>query len=587
MLTPDQIAKIRQDAGLTPLSSSGIPTQSLSDKLGIKSSNNVKSGTVADKTLPLTTRAGIAAQGVVNQVGQTVDKVVGPIANNIATGEVNTANALVSRGKNLATEAQTAGQADAGKPLIDQVLGAVSFGAKKGIENIAGGVGDIIANMASPFIPQRVKDVYHEELTKSLTDIKNAYNDPNLNPDTKQSLHDFVHSIAAKANVNPETAQIVKDTLGDTFNIATLGAGGTAEKAATTVVERGATAVADTAKPIIEAAQMGLKNVAEQSVKTAIEQGVETSAKAFTNSIDEAKKIMNPSGFYTQAEKEAALSKGNIATKGKGIFAKEVVNPATTKQTETIAELVNNGKISSKNLPSQNIEAINQEARISDSNINDIVNRPEFNKPFTQKTLNTVFDNVTSSAKKNLIFVPETTEAKAYQQVIDAAKEEIAKQSYNNAGLRTGIKAFNARMEQILGKDIYSGASESVSNARLQAAKDVRTELNNFLADNLESPSIKKSALADTNIGAKLPAKSTFEYGRAEAGAKYKAELQREAQLLNAKDEIAYRASKTIDKTRLAEYLKKHPLQKNVLKYGAFSVGGAVLGGGLLKELGL
>lgn len=302
----------------------------------------------------------------------------------------------------------------------------------------------------------------------------------------------------------------------------------------------------------------------------------------FYSSIDEAQKILNPDGYYTPTEKGNAYLKGNVEVKGKGIFQKEVIKPQATTQTEALAQLVDEGKISAKNLPSQNIEALGREARATDMSIDEFVNKPELNKPFNQNTINKTLNNLEKTAADNLTFVTDTTEQKAYQQVLGLAKQEIAKNPYNMAGLRKSIKSFNARMERILGQDIYSGASESVGNARLQAVKDTRTTLNNFLADNLESAPVGGRLPAKTTMNGKAVGGQMSEKTRVQGGGVYKAQLQKEAQLLNAKNEIAYRSRGTLGKTKAQKFLKKHPAinkAANIVENTA----GLTTGLGLLK----
>lgn len=515
-----------------------------------------------------------------------MNNVIKPIGDKLAQGEVNTAKALYERGKNLLADTQESGQADQAKPIIDKVLGATSFAAKRGIETIAGGVGDIFTNMIAPFIPQRVKDVYKEETNIALNDIKTAWNTPGSTPESeagRQKLLSFISNVTEKAKGNPEATKIITDSLEQALEISTLGAGGAVEAPIKRKVASGLETLVDGVNATRNAAGELIANV-KSKVAPALEQrAVNVAQKTAQESIDEVNTILNPSGYFSPTEKALALKQGNIVQKGKGVFAKEVVKPPVTPQTEVIQELVTNGKVSSKNLPSKNIAALNQEARIAESNITELVNTPALNKPFTQNTINNVFEAVVNTAKKDLTFVAKSTEERAYQEVLNVAREEIKKQAYNNAGLRTAIKAFNARMERILGSDIYSGASESVGNARLQAAKDMRTKLNEFLANNLESPTIKKNpVLANTKVVNTMPSSAEYATGKIQGGPLYQAQLRREAQLLNARDEIAFRASKNIDKTKLALWLKNHPVAKRGVYYG----GSAIVGGTILQELG-
>lgn len=318
-----------------------------------------------------------------------------------------------------------------------------------------------------------------------------------------------------------------------------------------------------------------------------LEREISPTNKAFSAKIDEAKKIVNPGEYYTPTERKLAYAQGNVEVQGRGPFKREVVNPKPTTEHEILTSLIDQGKISSKNAPSQNIRAIQQEARKFDSNIDEIVNRPELNKPFNKSMLKKVFDGVENSAKKDLIFVSDSVEERAYKAVMDVAKEEIAQNPLNNSGLRRSIKNFNARMQKILGQEIYGDGSESIANARIQAAKDMRKALNSFLADNLESPTIKPDKkLASQYVVNKLPAKSSYETGRLSAGPLYRSQLQQEAQLLNAADEIAYRASrKDFGKSGLSKFLgtPKGKLLTKVL--GGTAIGGAgVATGSMISE---
>lgn len=303
----------------------------------------------------------------------------------------------------------------------------------------------------------------------------------------------------------------------------------------------------------------------------------------FVSAVEDAKTILNPQKVYSAGEKEAAYAKGNIVEKGFGPFKKEVVNPASTPSHETLAQLVQDGKISTKNLPAKNISAIKQEARVLDSGIDEIVNRPDLNKPFNQKIINKVFENVKNSAKEGLTFVSDSTEHKAYNEVVDLAKKEIAQNPYNSAGLRKSIKAFNAKMERILGDDIYSGAAESIGNARVQAVKDMRSGLNNFLADNLESAPIKPNKIiAGQKIVNTLPSKSQFELGKTIGGSVYRSQLQKEAQLLNAASEIAFKSRGSLGKNAFQKFLSLHPFAKKV-GIGVASAAGLGTAGALIK----
>ncbi len=163
----------------------------------------------------------------------------------LGKGILDTAGALYSRGEKLLSGAQQAGQADIGKPIVDRTLGAIAYGAKEGISNIAGGVGDIFTNMMAPFIPQKVKDVYKQETQTALNDIKDAWNAPGATPTEqagKEKIQSFVTSVMNQAKAHPELTKIIGTALEDALNITSLGAG----KAAEIPVKKGLTQAGET-----------------------------------------------------------------------------------------------------------------------------------------------------------------------------------------------------------------------------------------------------------------------------------------------------------------------------------------------------
>lgn len=452
---------------------------------------------------------------------------------------------------------------------------AIPTGAAKSVLRVGSGVvegaGKAVMDVVSKFIPEEVKESVSEKASDFMEKAVTAWNtrpDESTDPEAAAQydrVHKMTDRIIKLAKDNPEVTQ----SLGDAFNVVTSALGGEAltSKTVKNIFEKTLVTVDKKITSLGEKVLAKTKKIASKGEKSV----------DFDVAVNESKKIMNPSNKYTPTEVEKLRSRGEVKTEGKGVFKKEVADPKTTSTHETLAELVQEGKIKSSNLPNENIKIIKQEARINDANIDEIVNRPDLNKPFTKNTINKVFDGIENTAKKDLIFVADSTEEKIYKAVIDVAREEIGKNSLNSSGLRKSIKAFNARMEEILGKDIYTGASESVGNARLQAAKDIRHSLSDFLAENLESAPIKiDKTLANTKVVNKLPAKSAYETGKLQGGEVYRAQLRREAQLLNAADEIAYRTRGTLNKMEIQKWLDAHPKIKKSIKYGATAVGGKI-----------
>lgn len=358
----------------------------------------------------------------------------------------------------------------------------------------------------------------------------------------------------------------------------------------------------------------------------------------FENAISEAQKIKNPTSKYTPTKSEKLYKSDSVKTTGKGPFRKEVASPKPTGEDEVLADLVSQKKISSSNLPNENISAIKTEARAIDSGIDEFVNRPELNRPFNGKMLDKMTDKIMTEAKASRVFISDSAEQKAYQDVIDIFKEEASKNPYNSAGLRKTNKAFNARMEDLLSEDIYAaeeaGRSSSITQARIRAAKAVRSGSSDFLAEGIDKSQISSTLkilhpdeatpfidsaknfekvedfvknarskmedkiLKDTYRAEKRRIARSMEKGMsfdealkkegisidvdsdlkdiwnaahtdvsATGGSVYKTQLQKEARLLNAADEIAYNARGTLNKTDLKKFFEAHPNVKKTLQF--------------------
>ncbi len=202
----------------------------------------------------------------------------------------------------------------------------------------------------------------------------------------------------------------------------------------------------------------------------------------FDTAIKEAQRKMNPTGKYTPTERSEMLG-DQTKTKGKGVFKRDVPNIPVTGETEAVAELHQRGDLPKSNTSGQDVQTIKQEAnrhaQSNDEYLNKVGDKVLVNKNDTNK----VFDKVLSQAEHDRVFLSNSSEEKAYKDVIDVAKEEMQKNKGNIPGLRNSIKSFNTRMEEILGKDIYSegGTPTTVGKARIQAAKDVRYGLNDYI----------------------------------------------------------------------------------------------------------
>lgn len=209
--------------------------------------------------------------------------------------------------------------------------------------------------------------------------------------------------------------------------------------------------------------------------------------KDFDKSIKMAQEKMNPTGKYTSAERSDILG-DQTKKKGIGMFKRDVITPKVTGEHEEVADMIRQGKLKSGSTPGEDVQAIKAEAKAHDMSIDEYLNSGNrknilVNRQDTEK----VFQGIKDEAKRNRIFISDSAEQKAYNDVIDVAREELKNNKGTVGGVRTSVKSFNKRMEEILGKDIYSqgGEATTVGKARLQAAKDIRAGLNNHIQDTL------------------------------------------------------------------------------------------------------
>lgn len=318
----------------------------------------------------------------------------------------------------------------------------------------------------------------------------------------------------------PETAKAGLKKIADSIKSAP-----TAE-AAPSLVER-------TANKVASAAEAPFKKAGELTDK-ALGKGSE---EGYDTAIKEAQRKLNPTGKYTPTEKSEMLG-SQTTTKGKGMFKRDVPNIPVTGETEALAELHQQGELPKSNTPGQDVQTLGEHAKRHDQNIDEFLSQPE-NKGaiYNGNDVKKIFDGVLKTAEKDRVFLSGTSEERAYKDVMSVAKEEMNKNPKTMYGLRQAVKSFNQRMEDILGKDIYSegGTPTTVGKARLQAAKDVRSAMNNHVQDTLNT--------------------TQAEGMNSTRGDVFKASLKKEAQLLSARDEIKYRAGDTLGESKAVRAL--------------------------------
>ncbi len=290
---------------------------------------------------------------------------------------------------------------------------------------------------------------------------------------------------------------------------------------------------------------------------------------AVENAPKTVEKVMNPLEKYSAKEGRTAYNGEAIQQKGWGPFKRDVLTPSNTGQQDVLEQMAKEGKIKGGNLPGENLNAINQEARITHAERRQILtDNPKLNNPHTNNEFQKAQSESINRAAKERAFEKGSSEENTYKDVFNIFNEEKANHPNSNIGLSDATEAFNKRMEGILGNKIYqdtvTGGLNTKGQVALQAAQDARKTAYDFIANKL-------------NKTPGLNAKNT-------AGDLFTSKLQKEAQLLNAREQLKYKAGSIFNKSKGELWLKAHPKTINVAKKTA--IGAAAVGGlkGLLSN---
>lgn len=459
--------------------------------------------------------------------------------------------------------------------------------------NIAGGMKNDLESMAAPFqdpngsIGDRVKALLEGTgglLAKSLTAIgepfkvgvdavsplfsnmKSLQNATTGNGNISKAL-DGITGLEGKYSAfktaHPELASNLENLL--TIGMGVVGEGepaseGQGKSGVNTKVPNigeDAGGVIDNAKATVKNAVAGAKSsiTPEPEAEPAEEDN-------FNKNVQEAKNILNPQNKMSVGQKGAAIGSGDVETQGKGIFQKAVATTPTTPMHETLGDMVDRGVISEDNWPHQNVQAMNQEAHVHEDNINDLIGREDLNVPVDKQTVMDKLDSAQAKGVASRQFVSGSTAERAYRDVFDLARQEVTsapkssvdlgqdmtmepENSTDVRGLRGANKAFNGRAEDLLGNRIYGENDEGVGNARVQAAKDARKAFTDHIASTVEEAAPNKGA-----------------------GSLFKSEIQKEAQILNARDQLIKNSSGDLGKSKAELYLDRHPGAKFTTRLG-------------------
>ena len=204
---------------------------------------------------------------------------------------------------------------------------------------------------------------------------------------------------------------------------------------------------------------------------------------SYEDALKEAQRKLNPAEKYTPTERSEML--GNQTERaGVGMFKRDVPKITPTEEADVLAQMHSEGRLPKGNTPGQDVQTIQQEANRHALANDEYLNQDKFQKILVNgRDTEKVLDKVLEKAKKDIVFSPGSAEERGYNDVIAVAREEMEKTKGNIPGLRESVKKFNTRMNEILGKDIYteSGVPTTVGKARIQAAKDVRHALNDHI----------------------------------------------------------------------------------------------------------
>ncbi len=448
MLTLQEIAKLRE-AGL-----------------------GVKTGTERE-SLSKRTDATPVAEPILSDnrdisIGDT--KIVGGMVGGIAKD-------LYKRAENLVMDAQKAGQKSSELPPVEKALSAISYGAKKGIETIAGGVGDIFSNMISPFIPQKVKDVYGEETATAIADIKKA-------TDENPMIKNLITTLATKAKDNPEVAGILSDALSDVLNITSIGTGGAIEQPIKKSIVSGVENLIEGVNATRSATGELVSNIASKGQEIIPKtKEILTSAKNKVTGVTplvgedkvfgDALKIAREK--VTPAYEELAAQEGRTFVEGRT----KKVNFRPTRREELLADsikpLLEQGRIKPDALPFENIPEISLEVSRINQGVKQMIEKNKI--PFNSKQLRLKLEAV--KADSSIVFASDPTLERTYNTLIDAFIKETSKM--DTAGLFEARQSFDKipAVKKLL--DGMKGAQGE--NLRRQAVLDIRRAANEYVAD--------------------------------------------------------------------------------------------------------
>lgn len=300
---------------------------------------------------------------------------------------------------------------------------------------------------------------------------------------------------------------------------------------------KGSGAVSGEVKAGIARGEQLLTTLAE---KRATKQALNLQEQAFEDALSISRPKITPK-IEAQAFKEGRIGK-------QGIFTPAEIAPSAQeiKMAEAVQPLLEDGRLTAKLVdrnPSLAQNIIKQEVSRINQGVKELVNDPLYNQPFNRTQLKGKINNVFK--ENRLIFAGDATAEKAYKAVIQKFYQFIDKK--NVSGLFEARQSFDKYIRnnfpQAFKEDVLTGSV----NPRAQALRDVRTIVNDYIAD----------LLPENNP--------------------YKALLRKESDLIRITENMSTKIKGITTKSKLKKALTS-PTGR-LITTGA--IGGGVVGGGL------
>jgi len=288
-------------------------------------------------------------------------------------------------------------------------------------------------------------------------------------------------------------------------------------------------------KGVVGAGEIATKVVGEvvPKVVETISAGVKAKkAVSAAKDVQRLQELLSP--VETKAMKEAAVREGR--TTASGLLSKSKIIPSD--ETKMLAEEMV-GLVDPKKSIAENVKVIDKEVTSLAQNLEKTLagNKKGFNLQQAENYIRSVVE------EKPLMFISETAEGSAYNKVVDTALDIIKKHPQNAEGLWAARKEFDAVAEAMTGAFKKTAQGDLNATNASQAVRNVRRKMNELISELSGNPEFKES-------------------------------MKRMSNLYDAMEVLSEKGAGTIGKSKIGEFMAKHPAWK------AAAIGGATLGVG-------